>query len=108
VENCLALDINALCHYGYSLWKDKKHVEGAERILRRVLASDPSLPVRALLQSVPVCCSVFQCVGRAAAKGQVDESCQSNKNGQKTTQQFLSLPVLKSEKFEVKTLGFRV
>ena len=35
-------DINALCNYGYSLWREKKNVEAAERILRRVLAADPS------------------------------------------------------------------
>ena len=45
-EGVMGLDINALCNYGYSLWKEKKNVAGAERLLRRVLAMDPALPCR--------------------------------------------------------------
>ena len=45
IEGVMGLDINALCNYGYSLWKDKKCAKGAERILERVLASDPTQPV---------------------------------------------------------------
>ena len=53
IEGLLALDINALCNYGYSLWRDKKNAEGAQRILQRVLDADPTEPVPNISLALP-------------------------------------------------------
>ena len=71
VEGVLGLDVNALCHYGCSLWRDKKQPEEARRILQRVLEVDPALPVSNVSLALPgpsecLCLDLCACVGVCA------------------------------------------